>query len=246
VVIVNEQLARHFFPAGDAVGKRIKRVLDDKDWRTIVGVVRDVRGYALEAQVRPQFYHPLAQEPWGADAMSIVLRADASMLPSLRSAIQQEFKQIDPALPVANYRTMQQLVSTAVARPRFSTMLLGIFAVTALLLTVVGLYGVVAFGVNRRTREIGIRMALGAQQRNVLLLIIRQGIQPALIGLGIGLIGAFALMRLLESQLYEVQATDPLTFGLVAGGLLLVSVAACYAPARRAAKIDPMVALRHQ
>src|SRR4030095_9525811 len=106
VVIVNEQLARQFFPGGDALGKRIRRVLDDKGWKKIVGVVRDVRGYALEAQVRPQFYHPLAQEPWEADYMSMVVRAGASALPSLRGTIQQEFKQLDAAVPVAAFRTV--------------------------------------------------------------------------------------------------------------------------------------------
>ena len=178
--------------------------------------------------------------------MAMVLRADATVLPSLRSAIQQELKQLDAAIPVANFRTMPELVAKAVARPRFSTMLLGLFAATALLLAVVGLYGVVAYGVNQRTREIGIRMALGAQQTNVLALIIRQGMQPAFIGVGLGLVGAFALARLLASQLYEVKPSDPLTFVMVALGLLVIAFAACYVPARRATKIDPMVALRHE
>jgi putative ABC transport system permease protein len=244
VTIVNQTLAQQFFPAGDALGKRIRRVLDDNDWRTIVAVVRDVRGFGLETQARPQFYHPLAQSPGEEDEMAMVLRADASALPSLRSAIQQELKRLDPTLPVANFRTMEQLVTAAVARPRFSTLLLGLFAVTALLLTVVGLYGVVAYGVNQRTREIGIRMALGARRQNVLLLVIRQGMQPAVIGLGIGLLGAFAFMRLLASQLYEVKATDPVTFAAVALCLLLIAFAACYVPARRATKIDPMNSLR--
>jgi putative ABC transport system permease protein len=243
VAIVNETMARQFFPEGAAVGKRIKRVLDDDDWRTIVGVVRDVRGFALEVQARPQLYHPFAQWPFEGE-MAMVVRADASTLPSLRSAIQQEFKQLDAALPVANYRTMPELVAKAVARPRFSALLLGLFAATALLLTVVGLYGVVAYGVNQRTREIGIRMALGAQQQNVLALVIRQGMLPALVGLGIGIACAFVLMRLLAGQLYEVKATDPVTFGLVAFGLLLIAFAASYVPARRATKIDPMMALR--
>jgi putative ABC transport system permease protein len=245
VAIVNEQMARQFFPAGEALGKRIKWVFDDKEWRTIVGVVRDVRSYTLELQARPQFYHPHAQWPW-EDAMAMVVRADAAALPSLRSAVQQEVKQLDAALPIADFRTMEQVVATAVARPRFTTLLLGLFAATALLLTVVGLYGVVAYGVSQRTREIGIRMALGAGQQNVLLLVIRQGMQPALIGLGIGLIGAFALMRLLASQLYEVRATDPVTFGMVTFILLFVSLVACYIPARRATKIDPMRALRSE
>ena len=244
VIIVNETLARQFFPAGDALGKRIRRVLDDKEWRTIVAVVRDVRGFGLETQARPQLYHPLAQSPGEEDEIVMVLRADVAALPSLRSAIQQELKKLDPALPVANFRTMEQLVTTALARPRFNTLLLGLFAATALLLTVVGLYGVVAYGVNQRTREIGIRMALGAHQQNVLLLVIREGMQPAVIGLGIGLLGAFALTRLLASQLYEVKATDPLTFAMVAFCLLLIALAACYVPARRATKIDPMNSLR--
>ncbi len=242
VAIVNETLARQFFPEGDAVGKRIKRVLRDKDWRTIVGVVRDVRGHALESRARPQFYRPHAQAPYGR--MTMAIRADATALPSLRSAIQQEFMELDASLPVANFRTMDELVAKAVARPRFSSLLLGLFAAAALMLTVVGLYGVVAYGVNQRTREIGMRMALGAQQQNVLALIIRQGMRPAFVGVSVGMVGAFGLMRLLAGQLYEIKPTDPATFGIVALGLLFVSLAACYIPARRAAKIDPMAALR--
>jgi len=245
VAIINEQLARQFFPEGDAVGKRIKWILDDKEWRTIVGVVRDVRGYALDVSARPQFYHPNAQSPW-QDKMSIVVRAEVWALPLLQSAIREEIKQLDATLPLADYRTMEQLVTAAVARPRFTTLLLGLFAATALLLTVVGLYGVVAYGVNQRTREIGIRMALGAQQQSVLALVIRQGMRPALIGLGIGIAGALGLMRLLASQLYEVNPADPATFGVVALGLFFISLVACYIPARRASKIDPIEALRYE
>jgi putative ABC transport system permease protein len=243
VAIVNESFARKFFPDGNALGKRIKRVLDDKEWRTIVGVVRDVRSFALEVEARPQLYHPYIQEPW-SDAMTVTIRADGAALPALRSAIQQEVKQLDAAVPIAKFELMPQLLSKAVARPRFISLLLGLFAATALLLTVVGLYGVVAYGVSQRRREIGIRLALGARPTNVLALVIRQGLQPAIIGLGIGLTGAFVLMRLLESQLYEVKATDPLTFTVVAFGLLMIAVLACYLPARRATKVDPMMALR--
>jgi putative ABC transport system permease protein len=242
VIIVNDTLARQFFPGGDAVGKRIKNVLSDQGWRTIVGVVRDVRGSGLELQPRPQLYRPHAQRPQGV--MWMAVRADAAALPSLRSAIQQEFKQLDAMLPLANYRTMPELVARAVARPRFSALLLGLFAAAALMLTVVGLYGVVAYGVNQRTREIGIRMAMGAQRQNVVALVIRQGMQPAFAGVGIGMVVAFALMRLLSSQLYEIKPTDPVTFGIVAFGLIFVSLVACYIPARRATKIDPMEALR--
>ncbi|HEY6399871.1 MAG TPA: ABC transporter permease, partial [Blastocatellia bacterium] len=243
VAIVNETLARQFFPKGDAVGKRIKRVLRDKDWSTIVGVVRDVRGHALETRARPQFYRPHAQAPFGR--MTMAIRADETALPSLRSVIQQEFKQLDATLPVANFRTMPELVAKATARPRFITLLLGLFAASALMLTVVGLYGVVAYGVNQRTREIGIRVALGAQPQNVLALVIAQGVRPAFVGVGVGMVSAFALTRLLTNQLYEIKPTDPATFSIVALGLLLVSFVACWIPARRATKVDPLTALRH-
>jgi putative ABC transport system permease protein len=244
VAIVNETLARQLFPAGAAVGKRIKRVLEgDQDWRTIVGVVGDVRGFALEAQARLQLYCPYAESPHHK-TMAVVVRADRAALPSLRGALQQEFKQLDAAQPIANFRTMPDLVAKAVARPRFITLLLGLFAAAALMLTAIGLYGVVAYGVNQRTREIGIRIALGAEPQNMLALVIRQGMQPALVGVGLGLVGAFALMRSLTNQLYEIKPSDPATFGLVALGLLFVSLVACYIPARRATKVDPMTALR--
>jgi predicted permease len=243
VAIINEMLAGQFFAAGEVVGKRIKWL--DEDWRTIVGVVQDVRSHALEAQARPQLYVPYAQNHERYE-MTMAIRADATALPTLHSAIQQELKQLDPILPVAKYRTMPELVSKATARPRFSALLLSLFAAAALMLTVIGLYGVVAYGVNQRTREIGIRIALGAQPPNVLALVINQGMQPVIVGVGIGIISAYALMQLLRGQLYEIKVTDPTTFGIVTLGLLLVSLVACYLPARRAAKIDPQMALRHE
>lgn len=245
VAIVNETLVRKFFPGGNAVGRRIKWVLDDEGWRTIVGVVRDVRGHALEVEPRPQFYHPFAEEP-DEDAMSFAVRADASAMPFLSSSIKQELKQLDPSIPAANFRTMPELMMRAVARPRFSSFLLAVFAGLALLLAFVGLYGVVAHGVTQRTREIGIRMAVGAQRSDVLALIIRQGMQPALAGLILGLLSAFALTRVLASQLYEVSPTDPATFVLVGVGLLIVAFAACCIPARRATSIDPVTTLRFE
>jgi predicted permease len=244
VAIVNETLARQFFPLGDAVGKRIKDMKVGGDWKTIVGVVRDVRGHALETQARLQLYVPYAQE--GRYEMVMAVRADAAALPSLRSALQQELKQLDALLPVANYRTMPELVSKATARPRFVTLLLGLFAAAALMLTVIGLYGVVAYGVNQRTREIGIRVALGAQPRDVLTLVIGQGMKLVLAGVALGISAAFALTRLLKELLFGVSATDPLTYGLIALLLMLVALLACWIPARRATKVDPLVALRRE
>ena len=245
VAIVNETMVRKFFPDGKAVGRRIKWVLDDEEWRTIVGVVRDVRGYSLEREARPQFYYPFAEAPW-EDAMSFAVRVDAPALPSMNHAIQQELKQLDPTIPAANFRTMTELVTNAVARPRFSALLLALFAALALMVAFVGLYGVIAQGVTQRTREIGIRMAVGARQSDVLALMIRQGMRPALTGLTLGLFAAFVFTRLLASQLYEVSPTDPATFVLVAVGLFVVAFTACFIPARRATQIDPAKTLRFE
>jgi putative ABC transport system permease protein len=203
-----------------------------------------VRGFALEVKPKPQVYSPLDQDT--QNEMTFVVRADAAPAASLERAIRAEMKSLDPALPPANFRTIESLVSNAVARPRFSAVLLGLFAATALVLTAIGRYGVVAHATAQRTREIGIRIALGAGGRNVLALVIRQGMWPALLGLAIGLAGALALTRLLTNQLYEVKPTDPLTFVTAAAVLLLVALAACYVPARRATRIDPMTALRYE
>jgi putative ABC transport system permease protein len=246
VCLINQTIAHDFFANVDPIGKRVKlgRAADDAPWLTIVGVARDVRGYSLAVKPKSQVYLPLDQDMWGD--MTFVLRVDNSSSASAERDIRAEMKALDPALPLVNFRPMQSLVTDAVARPRFSAILLGLFATTALILTAIGLYGVVAYAATQRTREIGIRIALGAGRRNVLALIIRQGMWPALFGLAIGIAGALALTRLLASQLYEVQATDPLTFLGVTAILLLVVLAACYLPARRATKMDPMTALRYE
>ena len=247
VCIINETIARNFFSSADPIGKRLKMARTDEEqhpWFTIIGVAGDVRSYGLEVRARPQIYTTVEQNT--DNEMTLIVRAETMPGASLVRAIRAEMKSLDPALPLANLRTMESLVANAIARPRFSTFLLGLFATTALALTLVGLYGVVAYAVNQRTREIGIRIALGAGQRRILALIVGQGMFPALLGLAIGVAGALALTRLLANQLYEVKPTDPLTFLAVITVLLLLALAACFIPARRAAKVDPMEALRYE
>jgi putative ABC transport system permease protein len=247
VCIVNETLARAFFSGANPIGKRLKIARTDDPqhpWFIIVGVVRDVRSYGLDVKPRPQIYTTVEQNT--DNVMTFVARASYSPVALLERPFRTQMKSLDPALPLANFRTMEGLVADAISRPRFSTVLLVLFAVTALLLTAVGLYGVVAYATTQRTREIGIRVALGASGRNVLTLILGQGMFPAIAGLAIGLVGAFALTRLLANQLYEIKATDPMTFLGATTLLLLVVLAACWLPARRATKINPVDALRYE
>jgi predicted permease len=246
VCIINETIARNFFPGIDPIGKRLKTARTETEpdpWFTIIGVVADVRTHGLEARPRPQFYTTVEQNT--DNDLTLIVRAGTMPAAALERAVRAEMKSLDPALPLANFRMMESLVADSISRPRFSAFLLGLFATTALVLTAIGLYGVVAYATAQRTREIGIRIALGAGTRNVLALVIRQGMAPALLGLAIGVAGALALTRLLANQLYEVGATDPLTFICVGALLLLVALAACCLPARRAARIDPMTALRY-
>jgi len=246
VAIVNETLARQFFPGADALGKRI-RLKESGDWLTIIGVIRDVHGAALELTPRPAIYRHHQQYPGYWDEMTLVVRCanDRAAL-TFEQALRHEIKAVDPTLPVANFRTMEGLVSNSLTRPRFGSFLLGIFAGTALVLTSVGMYGVVAYGVSQRTRELGIRMALGAQRSNLVLLVIVQGMWPAILGLVLGAAGALSLTRFLTAQLYEITPTDPTT--LIGVSLILAAVAllACWVPARRAATVDPLIALRYE
>jgi len=246
VAIVNETLARQFFPGADPIGKRIRmKDFGEDEWCQIIGIVRDVRANGLDLKPTPGFFLPHSQLPTYWDEMTVVMRgSEVGRLVPSENALRREMKAIDPALPMANYRTIEALVSNAVARPRFGSLLLGLFAATALLLTMVGLYGVVAYTVSQRIRELGIRLILGAQRGDVLRLVVSQGMRPVLVGLGLGLAVAFGLSRFLASLLFEINPSDPVTF--IASSVILVGVTllACWLPARRAARVDPMVALR--
>ncbi|MBI3667428.1 MAG: FtsX-like permease family protein [Acidobacteria bacterium] len=206
-------------------------------------MVRNVKSSSLEAAPRPQVYRPFLQNT--QNEMTILIRAEGDPL-KLVAAARAEIGAVDPNQPIDNVRTMEQVVSQSVARRRFQMLLLGLFATVALVLTMVGLYGVISYSVSQRTHEIGIRMALGAQQGDVLRMVVGQGLRLAMFGLGAGLAAALLLTRVLSSMLYGVSPTDPATFAGVSFLLAVVALAASYFPARRATKVDPMVALRHE
>jgi putative ABC transport system permease protein len=246
VAIINEALARRYFPNQDPLGKRIRPGygIDERGWlmREIVGVASDSKHVSLREAPPPNIYLPHSQIP--RTTMTLVVRA-ANDPHGLIGAVQNEVHALDREAPVFNINTLDEYMGAAVAEPKFDTMLLGLFAGLALLLTSVGLYGVMAYIVAQRTREFGIRMALGARSRDVLRLVIKQGMGLALFGAAIGIAGALALTRAMKSWLFGVGPTDPLTFAAVALMLAGVALLACYIPARRATKVDPLVALRH-
>jgi putative ABC transport system permease protein len=247
VVIINETLARKHFPGQNPLGRRISPsfAIDDRGTlaREIIGVVKDVHHASLREESGNEIYAPHSQAPF--NTLTMVARTSSDPQ-ALIASVRREVIALDSELPVFNVRTLEETLSRSVAQPRFNTLLLAIFAGLALLLTAIGLYGVMAYSVTQRTRELGIRLALGAQRSNVLSLVIRQGMMLAGIGLGVGTVVAFALTRLMESFLFGVSATDPLTFGGIALLLAVVALAACFIPARRATKVDPMVALRYE
>jgi putative ABC transport system permease protein len=243
VVVVNETFARQLLLGKDPIGRRIKisKPGDESPWRAIVGVVGDVHSSSLASASQPQLYLPLAQ--FNQSVMTVVVKSTIAQA-ELVAAAKANVKALDPSLPLAKIQTMEDVLSAATTRPRFSALLLALFAGLALLLALVGISGSVAWAVSQRMQEIGLRMALGAQPIDLIKLVVRQGIKPVLIGLALGLAGAFTLTRLMRGLLFGVSATDPVTFVGVTTSLLAVALVACWIPARRATKVDPLVALR--
>jgi predicted permease len=245
-VVISEKTARHYWPGQNPIGKRLKpgSTTSDNPWREVIGVVRDTRQNDFVAQPKMQMYFVHTQvNSFAPNALVVRTSIDPlSLSTSLRNAVWS----IDKDQPISNIRSMDEIVSEAVARQRFSTLLLGVFAGLALVLAAVGIYGVMSYSVAQRTREIGIRMALGAQRSDVLKLTIANGLKLVGTGLMIGLAAAFALTRVMASLLFGISATDPVTFVIISLILVSVAVLASYLPALRATKIDPMVALRYQ
>jgi putative ABC transport system permease protein len=243
VVVINESLARKIWPGEDPVGKQIKQGwMDTKTpWREVVGVVGDVKFEGLTQDTPMQVYVPIAQNP--VRSVAAVVRTAASPT-AITPALEQVVHDLDRDLPVYSIRTMDQILETSIAQQRMSMVVFAVFAGVALVLASIGLYGVVAHGVTERTHEIGVRMALGAERHHVLTLVVRQGLSMAVAGTAVGVLAAAGLSRLIESLLFQVKPTDPMTFGLVVAMLLGVAALACYIPAWRATRVDPTQALR--
>jgi len=244
VVIVNQTMARRLWPGESPVGKRITIWRDEKFPREIVGVVGDTKA-SLDADAGAQMYVPYAQDAnWGS--LTLAMRTTTSDPSSLAPAVRNEIRSLDKSLPIYNVKTMDDVLAASVADRRTSMLLFSTFAVVAMLLSMIGIYGVTAYYVTQRTHEIGIRMALGAQLRDVMKLVLKRGLTLAFIGVAVGVAGALALTRLLSTLLFGVTALDAATFATVSLGLIAVAILACYIPARRAMKVDPLVALRYE
>src|SRR5690242_6371674 len=247
VVVINQALAKRFW-TGSPIGRRVNLgFADPKVWFTIVGVVEDTKNAGMDKPAGPELYIQVRQvaKNFLGGQINFVARTSNESL-AMDSSIRSAVRELDPTLPVYNLRSMNEVVSRSMVQPRFLAILLATFSGIALFLAAIGIYGVMAYSVAQRTQEIGVRMALGAQQLHVLRLIFGQSLVMLLIGTAIGLAGAFALTRLMRTLLFEVTATDPLTYVSVVGLLTVVALLACYIPARRAAKVDPLIALRYE
>jgi predicted permease len=242
VVVVNEAFAEKFFPRQNALGQRIS-LGSNMPWLQIVGVAHNVKAFSLQGEDRPQIELPLAQQGASHTQRVLVRVQDAAAVMPL---VRREVRALDASLAFFKTTTLKADLRATIAVWRMAATLTSLFGLIALLLAAVGLHGVVAYAVNQRTREIGIRMALGAQAGDVLKLILREGVVLIGIGLALGIAVALATTRLIEGFLYGVKATDPLTYALIAFLLAFVALLACWIPARRATKVDPMVALRYE
>jgi putative ABC transport system permease protein len=241
VAIVDERLARMYSPQGDLVGKRLR--IGDGPWLTIVGVVPNVKNRKLDEEAWPYVYRPYNQ--WVRRETMLVVRA--SVDPTVLAAnVRGEVAKLDPELPLFKVSTIQQAMDRSLVTTRLTNSLLAGFAAIALLLALTGIYGVMSLNVTNRRNEFGIRLALGAQTANVLRMILAQGLRLAIAGVVVGLLGAFALTRLLKGLLFGISASDPLTFASIALVLIVVALLACWIPARRATKVDPLEALRSE
>lgn len=244
VAVINETMRRRFFPGEDPIGKRlVVGFLNTKLTVEIVGVVSDIKQESLSAPANAQIYLSYLQVPWFSTALLVRTEVEPS---TLVAPVERALRLIDPAQSGSGIVTMEQLLTDSVAQPRFYSLLLGSFAALALVLAMVGVYGVISYSVAQRTHELGIRIALGARVRHVLLLVMGQAMMLVVLGAFIGLGTAFALTRLLTKFLFDVKPSDPMTFGAVVLLLALVALIACYVPARRATKVDPLVALRYE
>jgi len=245
VVVVNETFVKRFVPDGNAIGKRFTRGNPQDTtsvWQTIVGVVADSRRSGLTEEVRPEAYRPTTQAT--PRTLEVLVRTSGAPL-ALVPAVRQAVRELDPNMAVAGIRTVEGAMAEAVAARRFVMLLLGAFAALAVTLAAIGIYGVLAYLLGQRTRELGIRMALGADRRSILSLVFGQSMRQVLPGIAIGIAGALALTRLLGSQLFGVQPTDPLTFAAVIALLMSVALLATWVPARRSVSVSPVEALRH-
>jgi predicted lysophospholipase L1 biosynthesis ABC-type transport system permease subunit len=240
VIVINKSMADRYWPDADAVGKRVQLW---GETRMIAGIVGDLKDSPGELRAKPGFFFPVNQQ--AQSGLVLVVRAERDPM-SLLAAMRSEIATLDRELPLSDVRTLEQIASAAVARTRFTMLLLSVFAGVALLLAAVGIYGVVSYSVTQRTHEIGIRVALGAQRRDVIGLVARQGMTLVVAGMGAGLAAALVLTRVMSSLLFGVSAADPITFAGIAVLLMGVALGACFVPARRAMKMDPMVALRHE
>jgi putative ABC transport system permease protein len=248
VAVINETLARRYFPNTDPLGRRVAMPDggNNPKWVPIVGVVNDVKAISMRDESDPEIYWDFRQYIFAPFATTLTLRTVGDDPLRLAASVQKEIRSVNPDQPINDVKTMWQVVSDNVGQPRFYTVLLGAFAAVALILAVAGLYGVLSYAVSQRAHEIGIRMALGARPQDVLKMIVGQGLRLILIGVGAGILAALALTRVMASLLYGIRPTDPMTFVAVSIVLTGVALTACYIPARRAAKVDPMVAVRYE